>query len=342
LHHFFGEFSVKKILTRSVSFVSVAALLIAGTSIAARASIYTGPIASGISVTNIGIHSAQVSSAVNPGTLNADVDFYYWTTAVDSPVDVTSDNPWQVPGDVSPVVGSGEYGPPVSPVLVNGYLTGLAANTEYHVYAFVQAIVPIDELNGGTPEDADGDGIVNEADQDYLDQAQEYTTADVTFTTNQEPPSGGGGGGGGAPAPSPTPSVTPTPTASPTPTPTPTPTIQPAELMTVTFKVSVYFDGDSSAITAAAQKAIKSVLNRVPDNAMDVSVSLRGFVSPTAVTNYDKKLSAARAANTKKLLAKGGLGATFSTAAVGVDKSVAAPKARRVDVVVTYTVEVTH
>jgi outer membrane protein OmpA-like peptidoglycan-associated protein len=334
---------VKKILTMSISLVSVAAIVIAGTSIAARASIYTGPTASGISVTNVGVHSAQVATAVNPGTLNADVDFYYWTTAIDSPVDVTSDNPWQVPGDVSPVVGSGEYGPPVAPVLVDGYLTGLAANTEYHVYAYVQAIVPIDELNGGTPEDTDGDAIPNESDQDYLDQAQDYTTVDVTFTTNQEPPSGGGGGGGGsAPAPAPTVTPSPTPTATPTPTPTPTPTTEPAELKTVTFKVSVYFDGDSSVITSAALKAIKSVLNRVPDNATDVSVNLKGFVSPTAVTNYDKKLSAARAANTKKLLAKGGLGATFSTAAIGVDKSVAAPKARRVDVVVTYTVEVTH
>lgn len=119
-----------------------------------------------------------------------------------------------------------------------------------------------------------------------------------------------------------------------TPTPTPTPTTPAPQIEQV--KSSVYFGGDSSVLTKAALARISSLYSKIPMGAKNIRIVFKGFVSPTVMTSYDKKLAAARVAAVKAQLLKRGITATVVIPTLSVDKKSTAAKARRVDISVTY------
>jgi hypothetical protein len=81
---------------------------------------------------------------------------------------------------------------------------------------------------------------------------------------------------------------------------------------------------------------IASLYSKLPDNAVNVKVIFKGFVSPTVVTNYDKRLAAARVRNVRMQLQRLGMIAEVSIPTLAVDRKSTATKARRVEVIVTY------
>jgi outer membrane protein OmpA-like peptidoglycan-associated protein len=89
-------------------------------------------------------------------------------------------------------------------------------------------------------------------------------------------------------------------------------------------------------------KRIASLYSKIPDNATNIEIIFRGFVSPTVVTNYDRKLAAARVAAVKKQLLKRGIVAQITIPTLAVDKKSTPTKARRVDIVVVYDLPVSN
>jgi outer membrane protein OmpA-like peptidoglycan-associated protein len=193
--------------------------------------------------------------------------------------------------------------------------------------------------------DTDGDHSSNAYDNDFDQNPVDLQTVDSDWMAVPKTP-----GSCGSPSPTPTPpappappvvEVTPTPTATPTPTPTPTvpPVIEP-EFVNSRAAASVYFGGDSAVLSKDSLNRIASLYSKIPDNATNIEIIFRGFVSPTVVTNYDRKLAAARVAAVKKQLLKRGIVAQITIPTLAVDKKSTPTKARRVDIVVTYDLPV--
>ena len=97
----------------------------------------------------------------------------------------------------------------------------------------------------------------------------------------------------------------------------------------------VIFGGDSAVITPLAAKQLKALAAQLNKRSAKATVTLEGYVMATAVTSYDKQLSADRAAAVKAVLQKLGVKAVFKTKAMGVAPQ-KGPIARRVDALATW------
>jgi hypothetical protein len=97
----------------------------------------------------------------------------------------------------------------------------------------------------------------------------------------------------------------------------------------------VIFAGDSAVITPLAASQLKALAAQLNKRSAKATVTLEGYVMATAVTSYDKKLSADRAAAVKAVLQKLGVNALFKTKAMGVAPQ-KGPIARRVDALATW------
>lgn len=252
-------------------------------------------------------------------------------------------------GDFTEIADFG-YGAPQT-FSVSDVINNLECKTEYQVkFVARQVLSGISNTVQRSPDvssevirnsfgepDFDLDGIPNEYDADSLENIDEwansydeengwYDPASFNSDWTDLPMTGDcpsiGGGGGGAPAPAQTPPPAPVPA--------------PSEPAIDTVKASVYFGGDSSVLSKDSYARIASLYSKIPKGATNIKIIFKGFVSPTVVTNYDKKLAAARVKNVKAQLMKRGMDAEISIPTLAVDKKSAASKARRVDIIVTY------
>ncbi len=98
---------------------------------------------------------------------------------------------------------------------------------------------------------------------------------------------------------------------------------------------SVYFAGDSSALTLAA-KTILDTIVKSAINKRNLIVQVNGFVKKTPVSRFDKTLSMARAAAVTKYLKSKGLKATYNAAGKGY-LSIDNASARRATISVSFT-----
>ena len=319
---------------------------------------------------NMGRYKTPVSVDVVPGVLDIQVQFYVRKKDLPETAQSVSLNPtislrskltpasvlvdYQgniIHGDFTEIAAFG-YGAPQT-FTVSDVIDNLECGTTYQVkFEAYQVLSGISNTVVRNPDedssyDTDLDGIPDEYDADsipnigeyansydeehgWFDPATFYNAGDWTDlqTTQVCDIYGGGGGGGGGGAPAPAPSPSPSPTPSPTPT-DPTP---------AAVQGSVYFGGDSAVLTKDAFTRISSLYSKIPSNAVNIKITFKGFVSPTKVTNYDRRLAAARVRNVKAQLLKRGIVAQVSIPTLAVDKKSAATKARRVDVIVTYDI----
>jgi len=106
-----------------------------------------------------------------------------------------------------------------------------------------------------------------------------------------------------------------------------------------TVKATVYFDALSAELTSTARASLSAAASRVPKGVTKVSVLSIGYVQGTAYTGNDRKLSMARAANAAAFLRASGVrGASSVSVGRGAAKELGST-ARRVEVVITYTVK---
>lgn len=324
---------------------------------------------------NMGQYKTPVSVDVVPGVLDIQVQFYVrkkdlpeTTRSVSLNPTITLRNkltPVSVPydyqgniihGDFTEIAAFG-YGAPQT-FTVSDVIDNLDCGTTYQVkFEAFQVLSGISNTVVRNPDDeesaydTDLDGIPDEYDADSIPNIDEYANSydeehgwfdpasfynigdwtDLPTTQVCDIYGGGGGGGGGGGAP-----ATPSPSPSPSPTPTPTPT--PTDPAPAAVQGSVYFGGDSAVLTRDAFTRISSLYSKIPSNAVNIKITFKGFVSPTKVTNYDRKLAAARVKNVKAQLLKRGIVAQVSIPTLAVDKKSTATKARRVDVIVTYDI----
>lgn len=104
-----------------------------------------------------------------------------------------------------------------------------------------------------------------------------------------------------------------------------------------TATLTLYFNPMSKKLSTKAVGNIKKFVNRIPDSATNVSVTVRGYVSPASFTWNDAKLSLSRAFATKKALKAAGLNATRWNVKGEGKAATSGAKARKVVVTVTYT-----
>jgi outer membrane protein OmpA-like peptidoglycan-associated protein len=100
---------------------------------------------------------------------------------------------------------------------------------------------------------------------------------------------------------------------------------------------NVFFKPMSSTLTKEARKALRNMVNNLPDGATVRRINVTGFVQPAGFSWNNKSLSEARAKNVKRFLKTLGVKGQWKIAARGEDKDSTA-KARRVKVVVKYDV----
>lgn len=98
----------------------------------------------------------------------------------------------------------------------------------------------------------------------------------------------------------------------------------------------ILFDVLSAAVTPAGTMDLKALVKSVPKAALDVKVSVVGYVQPTAQVANDASLSLSRAQNTAAELKKLGLKGAYKVSGNGQAKQTGAI-ARRVVVMVSYT-----
>lgn len=105
-----------------------------------------------------------------------------------------------------------------------------------------------------------------------------------------------------------------------------------------TATLTLYFNSMSKTVTSKAQGNIAKFVNRLPDNATNVGVTVRGYVQPSSASFNDAKLSLSRAYSTKKALKAAGItNARWNVKGAGKATETGA-KARKVIVTVTYAV----
>jgi outer membrane protein OmpA-like peptidoglycan-associated protein len=97
----------------------------------------------------------------------------------------------------------------------------------------------------------------------------------------------------------------------------------------------VLFDVLSSAVTPAGEADLKALVKSVPKAALDVNVSVVGYVQPTSRVANDESLSLSRARNTAAELKSLGLKGAYKVRGNGQAKQTGAV-ARRVVVTVSY------
>ena len=98
----------------------------------------------------------------------------------------------------------------------------------------------------------------------------------------------------------------------------------------------VLFEVLSPAVTPAGSSDLKALVRSVPKAALDVKVSVVGYVQPTSKVANDSSLSLSRARNTAAELRKLGLNGAYKVSGNGQAKQSGAI-ARRVVVLVSYT-----
>jgi uncharacterized repeat protein (TIGR02543 family) len=111
---------------------------------------------------------------------------------------------------------------------------------------------------------------------------------------------------------------------------TSTPT--PPRASKVVSSQSIYFGGNSAALSMSAKNYLKQVASRFAGK-KNTLIVVRGFVLGTRITKNDAKLSLMRAQTTIDYLKSQGLKVVFKAVAAGVDKTSSA-KARRAQVTV--------
>jgi uncharacterized repeat protein (TIGR02543 family) len=107
-----------------------------------------------------------------------------------------------------------------------------------------------------------------------------------------------------------------------------------------TVTKSVFFNPDSTKLSAYTIKKITNLVKGLPAGSTLVTARIVGFVYPINSAAANKKISNGRAKNIAALLKKLGVTGNFTVIGAGRDK-VADPTARRVDVSITYTTLVT-
>lgn len=106
-----------------------------------------------------------------------------------------------------------------------------------------------------------------------------------------------------------------------------------------TAKATVYFASGSSVLDSKAKASLLAAARKIPKSATILSVLSTGYVQGTAFTGNDPKLSTARAVNAAAFLKlKGVRGKSSVAVGRGVAKE-SGPTARRVEVVIAYTVK---
>jgi outer membrane protein OmpA-like peptidoglycan-associated protein len=98
----------------------------------------------------------------------------------------------------------------------------------------------------------------------------------------------------------------------------------------------VLFDVLSSVVTPAGEADLRALVKSVPKAALDVKVSVVGYVQPTSRVANDESLSLSRARNTAAELKSLGLKGAYKVKGNGQAKQTGAV-ARRVVVTVSYT-----
>ena len=106
-----------------------------------------------------------------------------------------------------------------------------------------------------------------------------------------------------------------------------------------TAKATLYFESGSFRLDATAKASLSAAASKIPKSATIVSVRSIGYVQGTAFTSNDLRLSKARAVNAAAFLKRKGVRGMSSVAVGrGVAKE-SGSTARRVEVVITYTVK---
>ncbi|MCF8553758.1 MAG: OmpA family protein, partial [Candidatus Nanopelagicales bacterium] len=106
-----------------------------------------------------------------------------------------------------------------------------------------------------------------------------------------------------------------------------------------TAKATLYFESGSFRLDATAKASLSAAASKIPKSATIVSVRSIGYVQRTAFTSNDLRLSKARAVNAAAFLKRKGVRGMSSVAVGrGVAKE-SGSTARRVEVVITYTVK---